>query len=59
MSLKRYQPLIAGLLWGTAYPCLLVVLESFQPSQVVFIRVLLGTVFLGIVVVAVYGWAPF
>jgi drug/metabolite transporter (DMT)-like permease len=59
MSLRRYQPLVAGALWGTAYPCLQIILESFAPSQVVFIRVLLGTLFLGGLVAVVSGTAPF
>lgn len=59
MSLRRYQPLVAGALWGTAYPCLQIILDSFAPSQVVLIRVVLGTAFLGGVVALVYGRAPF
>lgn len=59
MDVRQYQPLVAGVLWGTAYPCLQVILESFAPAQVVFIRVVLGTVFLGGVLALVYGRDPF
>lgn len=59
MNLKQYQPLAAGALWGTAYPCLQVILETFAPSQVIFIRILLGTIFLGVAIVAVRGLDPF
>lgn len=57
--MRRYLPLVAGVLWGTAYPSLQVVLESFTPSQVVLIRVVIGTVVLGAAVAALYGPAPF
>lgn len=59
MDVRQYQPLVAGVLWGTAYPCLQVILESFAPAQVVFIRVVLGTLFLGGVLAIVYGRDPF
>jgi drug/metabolite transporter (DMT)-like permease len=59
MTFRRYFPLGAGLLWGTAYPALQVVLQSFTPAQVVFFRVVVGTLFLGGVLVAVYGREPF
>lgn len=59
MDARQYQPLVAGVLWGTAYPCLQVILGSFAPAQVVFIRVVLGTLFLGGVIALVYGRDPF
>jgi drug/metabolite transporter (DMT)-like permease len=57
--MRRYLPLLAGALWGTAYPALQVVLESFTPSQIVLVRVLIGTVVLGVAVALLYGRAPF
>lgn len=59
VTVKQYQPLVAGVLWGTAYPCLQVILESFAPSQVVVIRVVIGTLFLGSVIALIYGRDPF
>lgn len=57
--MRRYLPLLAGALWGTAYPSLQVVLESFTPAQVVLFRVVLGTLVLGAAVVVLYGTEPF
>lgn len=57
--MRRYLPLVAGALWGTAYPSLQVVLQSFAPSQVVLIRVVLGTVVLVSAVALLYGRDPF
>lgn len=57
--MRRYLPLLAGVLWGTAYPSLQVVLESFTPAQVVLFRILLGTLVLGAAVAVLYGTEPF
>lgn len=57
--MRRYLPLVAGALWGTAYPSLQVVLESFTPAQVVLFRIVLGTVVLGAAVAVLYGTEPF
>lgn len=59
MTFRRYFPLGAGLLWGTAYPALQVALDSFTPAQIVLFRVVLGTLFLGGVLTAVHGREPF
>jgi drug/metabolite transporter (DMT)-like permease len=59
MVRQRYYPLFAGILWGTAYPSLQIVLKSFTPTQVVLFRVVLGTLFLGVVLAVTYGRESF
>lgn len=55
MTYKRYFPIGAGVLWGTTYPALQVILQSFTPAQIVLFRVVIGTVFLGTILSVSYG----
>ncbi|WP_323192156.1 DMT family transporter [Halostella sp. PRR32] len=59
MSYRQYYPIVAGVLWGTAYPSLQVLLGPFTPAEVVLFRVVLGTLFLGGVLAVIYGREPF
>lgn len=49
VSWARWLPLLAGTLWGTAFPAVALALETFTPFDVAFGRALIGTLTLGVV----------